>query len=168
MAVLFLVFSLGNSWFGVHHTTIFGLPSSDVVQLEKVGVVFWTQAIGPAWRGCQCRVRVWRHCADHGWLDWTSHLDVVQDLVDANADVNAKDNDDDTASGPMDMVRFILENGAGINVTDNEGNSAIIHLLLPDHADEGKILPIVERLLSNQTMKEYPRNRSLESRASTM
>lgn len=70
------------------------------------------------------------HCDDRiekslPWVDWkvTENLELIQLLLDAGADINAKDPDDETTIlqnsviyGSFELVEFLLRNGAEVNI----------------------------------------------------
>lgn len=61
------------------------------------------------------------------WASVNCHLDVVSLLLEAGADVNLQNNDEDTSlthasrNDDLDVVSKLLEAGADVNLQDNEG-----------------------------------------------
>ena len=74
------------------------------------------------------------------------HKDVVQWLLDAGADVNAKDTWGRTAlmkaslNGHKDIVQLLIEAGADVNVKDNDGRTALMCASLYGHKDIATLL----------------------------
>ena len=78
------------------------------------------------------------HKCDDGWSALDSaveqnHADVLQVLIDAGADIDAKDSKGHSPllmasgwSGNLQLVKILVETGAGARVTDNEGNTCLI------------------------------------------
>jgi len=66
------------------------------------------------------------------WASTNGNIDIVKLLIDAGADINAKDNDDITAllwacsGGYLEIVKLLLEAGADPNIQDNEGYTALM------------------------------------------
>ena len=70
-------------------------------------------------------------------LHWTvlkGHVDVVQVLIDAGADIEARNKDDEQGRSPLllasveghlDIVKMLVEAGAGVRVTDNNGDTCL-------------------------------------------
>ena len=59
------------------------------------------------------------------------HIDMVKKFIEDGADVNAKNNDGNTAlmmaswNGHIEVVRFLLKNGADVNAKNNDDNTAL-------------------------------------------
>jgi ankyrin repeat protein len=74
------------------------------------------------------------------------HVDVARFLVENGADVNAKNNDDDTPlhgaalNGYVDVARFLVENGADVNAKDKNGKTPIDIAREKGHNDIVKLL----------------------------
>lgn len=70
-------------------------------------------------------------------------FDVIKSLVHAHADVNAQDANGCTAlmrasySGYLELVNFLLENGADKEILDNNGQKAV-HYVREHNLDELK------------------------------
>ena len=53
------------------------------------------------------------------------HLEIVKLLIENGANINAKDNDGETAlmrasyNGHLEVVKYLIENGADVNIKDN-------------------------------------------------
>ena len=65
------------------------------------------------------------------WLLDNGKLDCVKALIEAGADLNAKENDGWTAlhlaacNGKLDCVKALIEAGADLNAKDNDGWTAL-------------------------------------------
>jgi len=79
-------------------------------------------------------------CAENG------HLDVARDLIEAGADVNAKDNDGFTPlsicaeKGHLNVARALIEAGADVNAKDNEGLTPLYMCALGGHLEVARAL----------------------------
>jgi len=113
----------------------------------------------------------WHSAAYHG------HLDAVQHLRAASADLDLRSRDRDTAltlaagAGRLDVVRYLIEQGADLNLIDGEGKSAldqarswdrpeIVALLQAHGARSGQVAQALRKAL--QTFKRtafLPRTR---------
>ena len=79
-------------------------------------------------------------CAEKG------HLDVARDLIEAGADVNAKDNDGFTPlsicaeKGHLDVARDLIWAGADVNAKDNDGMTPLYMCALGGHLEVARAL----------------------------
>jgi len=80
------------------------------------------------------------------WAGYLGDLQAVSNLVDHNAELNAKTNMGVTAlmaaaqSGYLDMVQDLVEKGADIDTTDQSGNSTLMIALAFGHSDIARYL----------------------------
>nr|WP_223158721.1 ankyrin repeat domain-containing protein [Wolbachia endosymbiont of Pentalonia nigronervosa] len=58
-------------------------------------------------------------------------INIIKDLLEKGADVNARDNDDKTVlhlaaeNGYMDVVEYLLEKGINVDAKDDQGRTAL-------------------------------------------
>ena len=87
------------------------------------------------------------------------HGDVVQVLIDAGADLEAKNKDDEQGRSPLllasveghlDIVKMLVEAGAGVRVTDNEGDTCLILASLRGHTETVRYLVGLKEVEVNQ------------------
>ncbi|KAK1734262.1 ankyrin repeat domain-containing protein [Skeletonema marinoi] len=75
------------------------------------------------------------------------HVDVVRQLIESGATVNAKDNGENTplhwacSNGHMDVAKLLIENGAEFNAKNNEGITPL-DLAVEMNLDVVKLLQI--------------------------
>jgi ankyrin repeat protein len=73
-------------------------------------------------------------------------VQIVEILLEKGADVNAKDQDGDTAlirasgEGHIDVVKLLLEQGADVNAKNNAGATALIWAFMQGHTEVAKLL----------------------------
>ena len=85
---------------------------------------------------------------------WAQHIDEMRVLLNNGADVNARDNDDNTALidavkfKSLDTVQLLMKYGADINAKDNNGRTALMKLMQRDVFYQTK-LEIIKLLLEN-------------------
>jgi ankyrin repeat protein len=93
-------------------------------------------------------------------IPYSLNIDIVKELINAGANVDAKNNSDITAliqasiGGELDIVKELISAGANVDAIDNSNSSALIY------ASKLGLLDIVKELISaGANVNGYDENR---------
>ena len=94
------------------------------------------------------------------WAAHNNHADVVQVLIDAGADIEARDNTGYSPlhfacrSGSLDTVKLLVRAGAGVRAGD-EGFTCLIHASRNGHTETVRYLVVVEGAQLDHVSDDY-------------
>lgn len=100
-------------------------------------------------------------------------LNDVKELLEAGADVNAKNNDGNTAlilaarntdiNNSFNAVKTLLEAGANVNIANNEGKTALIVAIASEYAQKASnmcVVNLIDDYIKNQTKNTEPKKKA--------
>ena len=100
------------------------------------------------------------HCA----VDEKPRTDVVQVLIDAGADIDAKNNEGCSplhtvcASGALDVVKMLVEAGAGVRATNGRGETCLVLAARCGHTETVRYLVDLPEVDVNHVNRRYAGN----------
>ena len=100
------------------------------------------------------------HCA----VDEKPRTDVLQVLIDAGADIDAKNNEGRSplhsacASGALDVVKMLVEAGAGVRATNDRGETCLILAARNGHTETVRYLVGLPEVDVNHVNRRYAGN----------